>query len=55
MVKQDILPKGEKFNMVPYGNYARGASLLAEVIGLLQLEQTVDKMCLQIPGFIMVV
>jgi hypothetical protein len=48
------LPKGEKFNMV-YRNYARGASLLAEVIGLLKLEQTVDKMCLQIPGFIMVV
>jgi hypothetical protein len=49
---QDILPKGEKFNMVPYGNYARGAKFISRSHWITpKLEQTVDKMCLQIPGF----
>jgi hypothetical protein len=49
---KDILPKGEKRNLVPYGNHARGAKFLdySHLISP-QLTQVIDDMCLQIEGF----
>ena len=48
----EILPKGEKRNLVPYGNHARGAKFLdySHLISP-QLTQVIDEMCLQIPEF----
>lgn len=49
---QDILPNGEKLNMVPYGNHARGAKFIDGSHWITpKLEETINKMCLQIPGF----
>ena len=48
----DILPKGEKLNLVPYGNHARGAKFIDGSHWITpKLTETVDEMCLQIPGF----
>lgn len=48
----DILPKGEKINLVPYGNHARGAKFIDGSHWITpKLTETVDEMCLQIPGF----
>lgn len=48
----EILPKGEKRNLVPYGNHARGAKFL-DYSHLItpQLTSIIDEMCLQIPEF----
>ncbi len=48
----DILPKGEKRNLVPYGNHARGAKFI-DVSHLIsdKLTKVIDEMCLQIPEF----
>ncbi len=48
----EILPEGEKRNLVPYGNHARGAKFLdySHLISP-QLTQVIDEMCLQIPEF----
>ena len=48
----EILPKGEKRNLVPYGNHARGAKFL-DYSNLItpKLTQVIDEMCLQIPEF----
>jgi hypothetical protein len=47
-----VLAKGEKHNLVPYGNHARGAKFL-DYSHLItpELTQVIDKMCLQIPEF----
>lgn len=47
-----ILPKGEKRNLVPYGNHARGAKFLdySHLISP-QLTKVIDDMCLQVPEF----
>ena len=47
-----ILPKGEKRNLVPYGNHARGAKFLdySHLISP-ELTKVIDEMCLQIPEF----
>jgi len=47
-----ILAKGEKRNLVPYGNHARGAKFLdySHLISP-ELTQVIDDMCLQIPEF----
>ncbi|SDH57602.1 hypothetical protein SAMN04488062_11012 [Flavobacterium omnivorum] len=48
----DILPKGEKLNLVPYGNHARGAKFIDGSHWITpKLTQTINEMCLQIPGF----
>lgn len=48
----DILPKGEKLNLVPYGNHARGAKFIDGSYWITpKLIETIDAMCLQIPGF----
>ena len=48
----DILPKDEKLNLVPYGNHARGAKFIDGSHWITpQLSQTINEMCLQIPGF----
>ncbi|SEG20980.1 D-alanine--D-alanine ligase [Flavobacterium urumqiense] len=48
----DILPKREKLNLVPYGNHARGAKFIDGSHWITpKLTETVDEMCLQIPGF----
>lgn len=48
----DILPKGEKLNLVPYGNHARGAKFIDVSHWITpKLTQTINEMCLQIPGF----
>ena len=48
----DILPKGEKLNLVPYGNHARGAKFSDGSFWITpKLTQTINEMCLQIPGF----
>ena len=47
-----VLPKGEKLNLVPYGNHARGAKFLDGSHWITEkLEETINEMCLQIPGF----
>ena len=48
----DILSKGEKRNLVPYGNHARGAKFLdcSHLISP-KLTTVIDEMCLQIPEF----
>lgn len=48
----DILPKGEKRNLVPYGNHARGAKFLdySHLISA-ELTKVIDEMCVQIPEF----
>lgn len=47
-----ILSKGEKRNLVPYGNHARGAKFL-DYSHLItpELTKIIDEMCLQIPEF----
>tara|TARA_R110000868_G_scaffold408882_1_gene693109 strand:- start:43815 stop:44795 length:981 start_codon:yes stop_codon:yes gene_type:complete len=48
----EVLPEGEKLNLVPYGNHARGAKFIDGshwITG--KLEATINEMCLQIPGF----
>lgn len=47
-----VLPKGEKLNLVPYGNHARGAKFIdcSHWISP-KLTETINEMCLQIPGF----
>ena len=49
---KDILPKGEKRNLVPYGNHARGAKFLdySHLISP-ELTKVIDDMCQQIDGF----
>lgn len=47
-----ILPKGEKLNLVPYGNHARGAKFIdGSHWNSPKLTETINEMCLQIPGF----
>ncbi|CAH0334749.1 hypothetical protein FVB9288_00355 [Flavobacterium sp. CECT 9288] len=48
----EILPKGEKLNLVPYGNHARGAKFVDGSHWITpELTKTINEMCLQIPGF----
>jgi hypothetical protein len=49
---ETILAKGEKRNLVPYGNHARGAKFLdySHLISL-ELTKVIDEMCLQIDEF----
>lgn len=49
---KSILAKGEKKNLVPYGNHARGAKFL-DYSHLISpaLTKVIDDMCLQIPEF----
>lgn len=48
----NILPKGEKLNLVPYGNHARGAKFIDGSHWISpQLTTTINEMCLKIPGF----
>ncbi|POY41317.1 D-alanine--D-alanine ligase [Flavobacterium alvei] len=47
-----ILPKGEKLNLVPYGNHARGAKFIDISHWITpKLTQTLNEICLKIPGF----
>ena len=48
----EILPKGEKRNLVPYGNHARGAKFLdySHLISE-KLTKVIDEMCLQMNEF----
>ncbi len=48
----NILPKGEKKVLVPYGNHCRGAKFIdASAVIDEQLEASIDKVCQQIDGF----
>ncbi len=49
---QHVLPNGEKYLMVPYGNHCRGAKFL-DVTDLVDEELVlfIDEVCQQIPGF----
>jgi hypothetical protein len=48
----DILPEGEKLNLVPYGNHARGAKFIDGSHWItLKLTHAINEVCLQIPGF----
>jgi hypothetical protein len=48
----EVPAKGEKRNLVPYGNHARGAKFIDTSHWISQkLEDTINEMCLQIPGF----
>ena len=48
----DILPKGKKMNLVPYGNHARGAKFIDGSHWITpKLTKIINEMCLQIPGF----
>ncbi|TRX35498.1 D-alanine--D-alanine ligase [Flavobacterium sp. ZT3R18] len=48
----EILPMGEKVNLVPYGNHARGAKFLDGSHWVTpKLTATFNEMCVQIPGF----
>ena len=49
---QEILPKDENINLVPYGNHARGAKFIDGTNWITpKLTETINEMCLQIPGF----
>ncbi|CAN1546337.1 hypothetical protein MCETHM1_01973 [Flavobacteriaceae bacterium] len=49
---KDVLPFGEKINLVPYGNHARGAKFIDGSHWITaKLTDTLNEMCLQIPGF----
>lgn len=49
---QEILPKDESINLVPYGNHARGAKFIDRTNWITpKLTKTINEMCLQIPGF----
>ncbi len=48
----EILPVGEKRNLVPYGNHARGAKFIdASALISDKLTGVIDAMCLQVPEF----
>ncbi len=48
----NVLSKGEKLNLVPYGNHARGAKFIDGSHWISpKLTETINEMCLQIPGF----
>lgn len=48
----EILPTGEKRNLVPYGNHVRGCKFTdASHLITPQLTQTVNEICSQVPGF----
>ena len=48
----EILRKGEKLNLVPYGNHARGAKFIDGSHWITpKLTEIINEMCLQIPGF----
>ncbi len=48
----NVLSKGEKLNLVPYGNHARGAKFIDGSHWISpKLTETFNEMCLQIPGF----
>ncbi|NCI50820.1 NRDE family protein [Sediminibacterium roseum] len=49
---QTILPAGESKQLVPYGNHCRGAKFtdLSDK-ATLKLQNTIDELCSQIPGF----
>lgn len=47
-----ILPKGEKLNLVPYGNHARGAKFIDCSHWIKpKITEMINEMCLQISGF----
>jgi hypothetical protein len=47
-----VLSAGEKINLVPYGNHARGAKFTDASYWITpELEAVINKVCLQIPGF----
>jgi hypothetical protein len=47
-----VLKKGEKYLLVPYGNHARGAKFIDAGDKVTEaLTDTIDKICSQIPGF----
>jgi hypothetical protein len=47
-----VLAKGEKLNLVPYGNHARGAKFIDGSHWISpKLTETFNEICLQIPGF----
>jgi hypothetical protein len=48
----NVLEKGKKLNLVPYGNHARGAKFI-DVSNLItdKLNQTIDEICQEIPEF----
>ncbi len=48
----NVLPKGEKLNLVPYGNHARGAKFINVSHWISpELTETINEMCLKITGF----
>jgi hypothetical protein len=49
---QKVLNIGEKLNLVPYGNHARGAKFIDGSHWITpELEKTIDAICVKIPGF----
>lgn len=49
---QEVLPKNEQRNLVPYGNHIRGAKFIDDSHKItLQLNKVMNEMCTQIPGF----
>lgn len=47
-----VLPLGEKLNLVPFGNHARGAKFIdASHLITAKLSETIDNVCQQIPEF----
>lgn len=49
---QKVLPAGEKINLVPYGNHARGAKFIDVSHWITpKLTDTFNEVCVQIPGF----
>ena len=49
---QEVLPKNEQRNLVPYGNHIRGAKFIDGSDKITpQLNKVMNEMCIQIPGF----
>jgi hypothetical protein len=51
-ILKEVLPKGKKLNLVPYGNHARGAKFI-DVSYLIsdKLTSVINEICVQIPEF----
>jgi hypothetical protein len=47
-----VLPEGESYNLVPFGNHCRGSKFIdASYLITPKLNKVIDEMCLQIDGF----
>ncbi len=48
----EVLPEGEKYNLVPFGNHCRGSKFIdASYLITPKLDKVIDEVCIQVDGF----